>query len=256
MPSTFDPSEIEDAQYCIFTADDGSGEFDTLDKMLVLTNCEIGDPQARRYEVDIPGRDNPLDLTEALGGVYFGRRQVTLTFACINFTTPQHIQLASELRNLLDGKLMRCRISADPAHFWLGRCQVEVTRPTAEHSEIVVTVDADAHKYSVLSSYEPWQWDSFSFVEGVIIQIDDIVLNNETKSETLPVDPARGKPILWLNSGASGAVSARVSSDQTWHPLRSGKNVLPEVRLSDKAATVLYLRGTGNVGIEYRLGSL
>jgi len=255
MPEIFDPSTL-DVDYCTFTVEGTGDEYNSLDWMLILTNCEVGDALARRYEVEVPGRDGKLDMSEALGGVYFENRRIELTFACINYTTQRHMLLASTVRNAIDGKLCRVSISSDIGYFWRGRCQVDATRPGMQYSELVVTVDAEPYKYDTVSSYDAWQWDPFSFVSGVIVQVEDVVLNNETKSVTLPRDPARGKPILWLNSGGSGSVSAKTSGDNAWHLLRSGKNVIPEVRMSATAETTLMLKGTGTVGIEYRIGSL
>lgn len=258
MPETIDPrEEYPEGSFCTFTDEQTSETTDSRDLMLFLRSVEINDPIARRHEVDVPGMDNTLDLTEALGGVYFSRREITLTFACINYTTQRFLSLASTLRNMFDGRVMHVTLSSDLAYYWRGRCQLEASRPSMEHTEITITMDADAHKYSIYSSYEAWRWDPFSFVDGVVTQQDDVILEDgETKSVELPIDPARGKPILWLNSGASGSVSARLSTDKEWHALRSGKNTLPEIRMNDRAEVTLMLRGTGTVGVEYRIGSL
>jgi hypothetical protein len=253
---TVDPRDLPSQGHVTFVDDQTGVETDSRDLMLILTDVDIEDPEARRFEVTVPGRDNDLDLTEALGGVYFDRRTVTLSFACVNWSTQRHWLLASHLRNLLDGRRMRVILSDDLGYYWLGRCAVEVDRPGAEVSEVTVTVDADAHKYSVNSSYEPWKWSPFSFVDGVVTRAEDVVLSNETKTVTLPVDPARLKPTLWLNTGGSGSVSAKLSTDTTWHVLRSGKNTVPEIRQSDRSEVVLQLRGTGRVGVDYRVGSL
>lgn len=255
MPEIFDPSTL-DVDYCIFTVDGTGEEYNSLDWMLILTNCEIEDAPARRYEVEVPGRDGKLDMSEALGGVYFENRRIELTFACINYTTQRHLLLASTVRNAIDGKLCRLVISSDLGYFWRGRCQVDATRLGIEGSELVVTMDAEPYKYDTISSYDAWEWDPFNFETGVIVQLDDIVLDNETVEVELPIDPARSKPIIWLTSGSSGSVSAKMSGEASWHPLRSGKNTIPEVRMSATADTVLMLEGTGTVGVEYRIGSL
>jgi len=256
MPEIYDPRTRSDAGYCTFRIEDTDETYNTLDWMLVLTNCEIDDAEARRYTVDVPGRDGALDLTEALGGVYFANRQITLEFACINYTTARFINISSQLRNALDGRLCRLVISSEPAYFWRGRCQVASTRGSAEHTAITVTMDAEPHKYSIYGSYEPWLWSPFSFVDGVTTQPEDVVLNNQTKSVTLPIDPARGKPVLWLNTGTSGGVRAKLSTQSAWQVLRVGKNTFPEIRMSDREERTLQLRGTGSVGVDYRIGSL
>jgi hypothetical protein len=251
--STVDPRDLSVQGYCTFTDNTTMRATDSRDLDLILTDIAISDPVARRFEVTIPGKDNALDLTEALGGVYFDRRTVTLQFRCINWTPQRHWYLASQLRNLLDGRKMRVTTYDDPAYFWLGRCSVESERPNGMTSDITVTVDADAHKYSVEGSYDAWKWSPFSFVDGVITQVADVVLNNQTKTVMLPKDPARGKPTLWFNTG--DYVHARTNRGN-WHQLKRGANTYPDIRMSDAEETTLYLMGTGTVGVDYRLGSL
>lgn len=259
MPSTINPRDLPgDRDYAKFTVIDGAHEreHDTRDWMLFMTDVSISDPEARRYQVDVPGRDGTLDLTEALGGVYFANRTIEMRFTCVNYTTQRFHLVSSQMRNVLDGRLVRLTLFDDLAYFWQGRCQVETERSGLEATEIRVTVDADPHKYSIMGSYEPWKWSPFSFVDGQTTNPEDVVLDNETKTVTLPQDPARLKPTLWLNTGSSGSVSARISGDTEWHLLRVGKNVLPEIRQSDREEVTLYLRGTGRVGVDYRVGSL
>lgn len=257
MPSIIDPRDLPgERDYARFTVVDIDREYDTRDWMLFMCDVSVSDPEARRYQVDVPGRDGTLDLTEALGGVYFANRTVQMTFRCVNYTTARFHYVSSQLRNALDGRLVQLTLFDDPAYFWKGRCQVETDRSGLEATEIRVTVDADPHKYSIVSSYEAWKWSPFSFIDGVVTQPTDIVLDNETKTVTLPQDPARLKPTLWLNTGGSGSVSAKLSTDSTWHLLRAGKNVIPEIRQSDREEVTLYLRGTGRVGVDYRVGSL
>lgn len=258
MPSEIDPRDLPGTRdYVTWTYEGEETAHDSRDLGLFLCDVDISDPDARRYQVEVPGRDGALDLTEALGGVYFENREIELTLVCVNYTTARFHLISSQLRNLLDGRLVRMTLSDDIGHFWRGRCQVETSRSGLDATEVVVRMDAEPHKYNVFGSYEPWKWSPFSFVDGVITRAEDVVLvNGETKTVSLPVDPARLKPTLWLNTGGSGSVSAKLSTDPTWHVLRSGKNTVPEIRLSDRTGVVLQLRGTGRVGIDYRVGSL
>lgn len=256
MLNLLDPHTVGTATWVRFV-DEATGEsIDSRDLDVVVSAYSVSDTPARRYTVEVPGRDGALDLTEALGGVYFGNREVTIELNAAGITREQGRYIASHLRNTLDGKLVRCIASDDPAYFWLGRCQVDADKERMfPVLNVTITIDAEPYKHGITSSYEPWLWDLFSFVDGVITQQSDVILDNETKSVTLPKDPARGKPILWLNS-SSGTVSARLSTDQTWHLLRSGKNTLPDIRMRAESEVVLQLRGTGSVGVEYRIGSL
>jgi len=245
---------LDNAPYVLFEEDGGTVVYNSAeDWNLVLRSFEIEDANARRFAVEIPGRDGVLDLSDALGGVYYENRKIVLNFACVNFVTERFHLLASIMRNALDGKVMRLTFSGDLAYFWRGRAQVDAEWGGLNYSVITVTIDAEPHKYSVISSYEPWEWSPFNFVTGVITQASDIALTGGTVTVTLPVDPARGKPTLWLNTGSA---KARLSSDQKWHTLKAGANLFPEIRMSATAEVQLLLNGTGSVGVEYRVGSL
>lgn len=252
--ATYDFSDYESASYALVTVESSMAEYNTLeDWNLALTKVTISDADARRYEVTVPGRDGILDLSDALGGVYYENRAIELRFVCLNYTTERFHLLASTIRNAIAGKTCRFTFSDDLAFFWRGRPQIDAEWPNVEHTELVISMSAEPYKYNVTSSYEPWIWDSFNFETGVITQTSDITLTGGTETVTLPIDPARSKPTLWLNTGSA---RARLSSDNTWHALSAGANVFPEIRMSADAESTLYLNGTGSVGIEYRVGSL
>jgi hypothetical protein len=251
---TYDPSEYPGASYVTITVEDNSSIYDTLnDWNLVLTHVSIDDADARRFEVTVPGRDGTLDLSSALGGIYYENRQITLEFACKNYIAERFNLLASTMRNALDGKICRAILSNDSSYFWRGRPQVSVEWGGLNHTVVVVTIMAEPYKYSISSSYDPWLWSPFSFVNGVIVQEADIVLNNQTVEHVLPADRARGKPTIWLNRGS---VQVKLSTMSTWLTLKAGANVFPEIRMDAQNAQTLQLKGTGTVGLDYRLGSL
>ncbi len=252
--ATYDVSDHPDASYAIITNEDRDVQYNTVDDWnLVLTGVSIGDPKVRKYEVSVPGRDGVLDLSNALGGVYFENRSIELSFACINYTTERFHLLASTVRNAIEGMKCRVTLSDDLAYFWRGRPQVEVVWPAMDHTELVISMSAEPHKYSVYGSYEAWKWSPFNFHTGVVTQEDDVVLTGSVVRVTLPIDPARTKPTLWLNTGAA---QARLSTQRSWKTLTAGANVFPEIRMSDSSEVVLELNGTGSVGVDYRVGSL
>ena len=224
----------------------------------LLADYTIPDPNAKKHEVQVPGRDGTLDLTEALGGVYFENRNIELVLNG-NAVTSAHFQYnCSLLRNKLDGKVCKVIFSDDLAYYWLGRVSVDAERNGRHHMSVTLHVDAYPYKLALNGSYEPWLWDPFSFVDGEVTHPEDVILRNQTKTVTLPADPARQKITLWLNTGSSGSVWARTNREDpgTRHLLRLGRNRFPEVRMAADTETTLYLTGTGSVGVDYRRGSL
>lgn len=250
----YDLSDYTDASYATILVEENGASYETAtDWNLILTEVHINDPQARKFSVTVPGRDGILDLSESLGGVYYENRTIEMHFVCLNYTTERFHLLASTIRNAIEGRMCRISFSDDLGYFWRGRPQVDVSWLEVEGTELIIKAEVEPYKYSATSSYEAWKWDSFSFVDGVITQQSDITLDGSTETVTLPRDPARGKPTLWLNSGT---VRARLSSESTWHTLKAGANVFPEIRMSADAGVSLLLNGTGSVGVEYRVGSL
>jgi len=247
---TVDASDY--GNYATFELEDGT-EYSTLDWDFFRCGIEVSDPEVRRYEVRVPGRDGALDLTEALGGRYFDDRTVTVRLRCVNGTEEKFHLLASTVRNAIEGRVCKIVLSADQGYFWKGRPTVDAEWKPLGASDVTISAKVAPYKYSVTSSYDPWLWDSFSFVDGVITDESDITLTGGTTSVSLPKDPARGKPTLWLNTGNA---RARLSTDPNWHTLKSGANLIPEIRQSADGTVTLMLNGTGSVGIEYRIGSL
>lgn len=252
MQATFNPSTY-DVDYVTFTIEGGATYSSKDDWNLLRAHIELGDPQIRKFEVTVPGRDGTLDLTESLGGAYFSNRDVSIRFICLNWMEERFHLLASTIRNAVEGKTCRISFSDDSSYFWRGRPQVEAVWQGNGASEVTITASVEPYKYSISSSYDPWLWDTFSFVNGIIVQEADIVLNNQTVERVLPADRARGKPTIWLNRGS---VKVKLSTMSTWLTLKSGANVFPEIRMDAQNAQTLQLKGTGTVGLDYRLGSL
>jgi hypothetical protein len=243
------PRNLADATISV---EDVGEEFSLLDEGFLVTDVSIGKVDVRTNKVQVPGRDGDLDLTEALGGVTYGNRDIVLALATAYDTTSAFLTAASSMRNKLDGRQVKVTLSSDAAYYWQGRASFEYEYGKGV-SEATLTVDAEPFKRSVYSSYDPWEWDPFNFVTGVVTQANDISVSNSTATLEMPRDPARTRPTLWLNSGTA---KVRLKGQTSWQTLKAGANIVPEIRLSDTEDTALEVSGTGHVGVEYRVGSL
>ena len=236
------------------------GDYHSYDDWkLKLKEIEIGSPGAKLVEIDVMGMDGVLDLTEAVtGSVRYGKRTLRFVFDARNCGYRKWADLISEISNKIHGKKVRIVLDCDNEYYYEGRCTVDTSKINDITSEFVITCECYPYKTAVASENGDWLWDPFSFVDGVITRPEDVVLNNQTKTVTLPTDPARQKVTLWLNSGLSGSVWVRTNREDpsTRHLLRLGRNRFPEVRMMPDAETTLYLTGTGSVGVDYRRGSL
>lgn len=215
---------------------------------LIWIDTEIPEATPKTYEIEVPGRDGTIDLTEVLiPDVKFQNRILKFTFALIDKSQSKWQSVYSEVANCINGKKLRVVLDTDKAYYWNGRCVVSSTKEDAVHSLITVTVNAEPYKYDMATNREgAWVWDTFSFVDGVILYnravtgITDIVLPNKRK----PVRPT----IIC-------STSMTVSYDGHVYELVQGSNTMTDILLKE-GDNVLTFRGNGTVSIRYERGSL
>ena len=94
----------------------------------------------------------------------------------------------------LHGKRVKVIFDDDMGYYYVGRATVvpDYDRK-GQIGTFTVTIDAEPYKYSIVDSLEPWKWDTFSFVDGVIQGYSDIVVNGSREvtlsGSELPVIP-------------------------------------------------------------------
>ena len=120
------------------TAKDGKMHFASL---------QIDEPDVQTFQLDVPGRDGVLDLTEALfGHTTYLNRTITMNFWS-EHDYDNHLQ--SELMNALHGKRMAFILDNDPEYYWTGRLSVHVVKTCPAITEITITADCDPFKEPV-----------------------------------------------------------------------------------------------------------
>lgn len=115
-------------------------------------NIQSPEPDIRL--VDVPGRDAPLDLTEALlaGYVHYKTRTITLQLAAVQQTGKPEIDfeaLFSAVRARLHGRRLRCVLSSDPDHSYEGRWKVECRQLSRRKATITITGTCDPYKVNM-----------------------------------------------------------------------------------------------------------
>lgn len=93
----------------------------------------------------------------------------------------------SDIMDYLHGRRMKIILEDDPAYYYLGRFSVNDWNSEKDWSKIVFDYNVDPYKYELFATNEPWLWDPFSFIDGVIRSTEDHM--NLTVGET-PVDIA------------------------------------------------------------------
>lgn len=135
---------------------------------LILSSKEVAPPEPKTMIVDVNGANGSLDLSEALTGyVQYKNRKLTFKFSVFAGTN-RWVSIYNKVMTAIHGKMMDVILDEDKNYFYHGRVKVNSFTSNRTLNTIVVEMDAEPFKYNVKSSDEPWLWDTFSFVDGII----------------------------------------------------------------------------------------
>lgn len=190
------------------------------DLQMILSEKEIGAPPLKKETLDVPGGDGELDFTEFFGEPKYGN--VTNKFT---FTTIQNDLLTqyAKVKNALHGKKLKIVLDADPAYYYMGRCEVDKFHDEHGVGTIIVTCDCEPYKYAQGKTVV------YQAVDGVA----DVVLLNGKK---------RAVPEVRVEAATSMNI---IYQENVWE-LASGSFTLPELELHE-GENIVTVTGTGAI---------
>ena len=148
--------------------------FNTLAEGLHCSGYEIDSPEARTYQIDIPGRAGLLDASDMLfGRASFKNRTLTIHL-WYEYDLPN--DLHTFILGKLHGKKMRIVTDDDPFFYRLGRLHVSTEKASATITEVTITADCGPYKISGDLCGELWLWDPFDFENGIIYKYEDLIV--------------------------------------------------------------------------------
>lgn len=117
---------------------------------MVLTKAEIDPPEAQTSYLTVPGRDGPLDMSEALDGkIHYNEREITLEFESTPLlcgkTWPVFL---SDLSNLVHGVTSKVAFDGDDDYYYTGRGEVSDFGITGNKYSITIGFICDPYKLS------------------------------------------------------------------------------------------------------------
>lgn len=214
---------------------------------LILSSKDISLPKPKTKTVEVPGADGVLDLTEVLtDDIKYQNRPLSFNFTVVDPMASWSAVL-SEITNYLHGRKMRIYMDWDRNYYYEGRCTVNKFKSNKRTASIVVDCDCDPYKIEKNSPSDPWVWDTFSFVDGIIY------LNKATVSGTKTVTLINRRKIVSPTFTCSAAMTATFN-DVTYN-LPKGTTTVLNIRLQE-GENIIIFRGTGTVQIDYKGGSL
>lgn len=219
---------------------------------LKLKGVSIGIPKAKTEYVSVPGMNGDLDLTEAQnGGVKYEMRELKFTFGVRNCSYEKWSTLVSQVASDIQGVEKRIILDTDKDYYYIGRCQVDTTKSNDVTAEIVVTCTCEPYKISVTSSDEPWKWDTFNFINGIIRSTSDITIDAASGWQKIVLEGWVYNETLRIVSNADMKIKYRNS----YYSIYTGENIMYDMVLYD-GTNELYFQGAGKVTLIHRGGML
>ncbi len=223
-------------------------EYNTFsDFNLYIEKLEISEAELKEEIVDIPGADGELDFSYSLtGDAKFKNRKINIT--CANLKKYFTLQEYSRIQNALHGKKMKIRLSNDLNFYYTGKVSVGKYEANGLIREVIIECNVDPYKYDLFSSDEDWEWDPFSFVDGIINETKDLEVNGELEVSII------GRRQRVVPRFVCENALQLIFNEQTYN-LPAGGSYSPDIEICE-GENILKFIGNGTVTIEYRGGSL
>ena len=217
------------------------------DYKLLIQSLLISTPNPKEELVDLPGADGELDFSESLtGDIKYQKR--TLTISLAKRKNESCLSEYSRIQNDLNGKTMKIILSEDPNFYYYGKVKVkDYDRYSLLHT-IDIECDVEPYKYDLTSSDEDWLWDPFSFIDGIINETRDLVVDGELEVSIL------GRRQKVVPKFVCENPLQLIFNEQTYN-LPAGGSYSPDIEICE-GENILKFIGNGTVTIEYRGGSL
>ena len=254
-----------------------SGKNTWADWHLVPTTRPIATPPSVKTQVvDLPAGDGFIDLSELLtGDINYGSRQGSWAF----IAHPDYAWKESwetkykEILRVLHGKVYKVWLEDDPNYYYEGRFSVAGWQPGANWSQVTINYTLKPFKKELYMSNEPWLWDPFSFVDGVIRNYNEIELHYDpiTTTQIMIVTGDERITPEFITTGVGSSASDRIymsvvtppgaegsATGSTSYRLSNGSNIFEDLRIKGRGVTLWFTPTANNqtVTIKYRGGWL
>lgn len=225
------------------------GNYHTEDDWeLIMTDIIIPEATPKTYNIDVPGRDGVIDLTEVLmSEVKFNNRLLRFEFILVDKGQAKWQTMYSRISNAIHGKVQRIIVDTDKGYYWKGRCLVSSEKKDGIYSRLIISVDAEPYKYDDSTMTGKWLWGTFSFRTGIILP--SVIQVNGSKTLILDNDRKIVSPVFICSSPMELLFCGAT------YTLNSGTNTNSQIRLLE-GNNQMEFRGNGAVTIQYMKGAL
>lgn len=190
----------------------------------LMNYARVSTPIAKIKEIEVPGMNGVLDITESLGDVKYSNRQISF-----KFTTREYAKI-NDLINNLHGRKMKIILDRDNAYYYRGRCSVADPLPAKNLFTVEVTADCNPYRYKTRLTRHKEE------IRGA----SNIVLLNE-RMRTIPVITVTG--------------NLKMTYENCVYSLAEGNYELANVVLK-QGYNRFRVEGEGSVLFQYQEGAL
>lgn len=118
--------------------------------LILIDGYKLDPPEVKKYEVDIPGGDGVIDLTESLlGDSAYKNREIELEFYVIDIGRFEDIM--TKINRELHGKSFDFKLTMDPEYTYHGRFKISDQKQNMYMNGLVgyfkMIIDGDPYKY-------------------------------------------------------------------------------------------------------------
>lgn len=107
----------------------------------IMNYARVSTPAVKVKEIEVPGMDGVLDITESLGEVKYNNRQISF-----KFTTLKQDWIA-RLVNSLHGQKKKIILDREDSFYYIGRCSVGDPVPNKNLLTVEMTASCEPYKY-------------------------------------------------------------------------------------------------------------
>lgn len=238
----------------IYVEDTGKTYHTLNDWVFALGNNNyISEPEMETNYINVPYRNGLIDASTALTGrPIFKKRQ--LSFA-LGGERPRMgwDTVISQIRNAIHGRICRLTLDNDPNYYWRGRVYVENFDRSRGLGTFNLNVPvAEPYKISNYTSSDPWLWNPFSFVNGIITYQDAWTID----TSLIVTIPAGYMPTVPTFVVSEKVGTLTMTCGGITYTLASGSNSFPEIMVGGDDVVEMTFSGSAKVQIVYRSGSL
>lgn len=235
--------------------DEGLGVRTSEDLHLIQQSVVVTPAPPKLDLIDLPGGDGSIDRTEALGGVRYGDRTITWTFAL--YPGDDWYAKQSEVSAALSGRRWYIELSEDEGRWYRGRISVSAYNRDRALRQITVTAQCEPWIYAAelttvtasLYSVSSGEWTTVA-IEGSGRVVPEVWLDQDAEV-TYHDAYGGGQKTITLEAPTPGTLAKLDDEDV----IKSGLEIAGE-----EAERFVYMNtvsaSSGNVKLVYRRAEL